>query len=193
MPSDYRLQLKTARQAAGLTQEEAAEAANVSIESWRAYEGGNRLPPPETAAIIADALGADWLKIVFAVEALDALDLLDADVIPKDLTAASVSIANRVSDFVERRRGRQLLSIAEDGVVDAAEEPLFDAIRHDLDGLAVAALVAKFPQKKRAPTLARRSSGVRTSQKGANDCRTMIAHREEESNRNLAARGGASR
>lgn len=193
MPSDYRLQLKTARQAAGLTQEEAAEAANVSIESWRAYEGGNRLPPPETAAIIADALGADWLKVEFARLMVEPLGILRDSTPPQELSTAVLTLINRVFAFADNHRDRQLMRIAEDGMIDEAETPVFEEIARELSDIVGAALVVQHAQKKRAPTLARRSSGARTSQKGANDCKTMIAHREEKSNRNLAARGGASR
>lgn len=45
MPAEYRNIYKTARRAAGMTQEAAAERLGISVESVRAYETGQRIPP----------------------------------------------------------------------------------------------------------------------------------------------------
>lgn len=193
MPSDYRFWLKNARAAAGLTQEQAAERSCVSIESWRAYEYGTRLPPPETAALIAEALDAEWLNLPLARIMLEPLGLLTDETPPQGLPTATLKLINCVFAFADNHRDRALMRIAQDGVIDEDELPEFEQISAELGEIVGAALAVKYAPKKRAPTLARRSSGARTSGKGANDRKTMIAHREEKSNRNLAARGGVSR
>ena len=45
MPEEYRNIYKNARRAAGYTQETAAEQLGLSVESVRAYETGQRIPP----------------------------------------------------------------------------------------------------------------------------------------------------
>ena len=45
MPEEYRNIYKIARRNAGITQEAAAEQLGISVESVRAYETGQRIPP----------------------------------------------------------------------------------------------------------------------------------------------------
>ena len=47
MPEDYSNIYKIARRAAGFTQESAAEQLEISVDSVRAYETSQRLPPSE--------------------------------------------------------------------------------------------------------------------------------------------------
>ena len=50
MPEEYRNIYKNARRAAGYTQETAAEQLGLSVESVRAYETGQRIPPNDGGA-----------------------------------------------------------------------------------------------------------------------------------------------
>ena len=54
---------KTARKAAGLTQERAAMLLNVSVDSLRDYEGNIRPVPNDVAAAMCDAYDAQYLAI----------------------------------------------------------------------------------------------------------------------------------
>ena len=54
MPDETRNIYKTCRKAAELTQEAAAERLGISVESLRAYETGQRVPPDE---VVADMFG----------------------------------------------------------------------------------------------------------------------------------------
>ena len=83
-------QYKRARQAAGLTQEAAAEVLDTSVESLKAYETGLRFPPNAMAAGMAEAYGTPWL----AVEHLRAVSSLLA------LTSSSVRALPRQSSMV---------------------------------------------------------------------------------------------
>ena len=47
MPEEYRNIYKICRKSAGFTQEAAAERLGISVESLRAYETGQRVPPDE--------------------------------------------------------------------------------------------------------------------------------------------------
>ena len=138
---------KVARLKAGKTQEGAAEALGISVESLKAYESYSRLPP---------AGGVDRMCVVY-----DALYLAyqhnriasgDVKVIPEievlDLPRASIRLINRVIQFAEKRRDRELLTIAEDGVISPEERPLYEEIVAELDGLIQAAMELKVAESR---------------------------------------------
>lgn len=138
---------KTARLKAGKTQEGAAEALGISVESIKAYEAYNRLPPADVVdrmCIVYDALylayqhnriASGEIKVVPEIQVLD-------------LPRASIQLINKVIRFAEQHRDRQLMQIAEDGVIDESEQALFDAIIADLDDLVRAALELKLSENK---------------------------------------------
>lgn len=61
MPEETRNIYKTCRKAAGLTQEAAAERLGISVESLRAYETGQRVPPDEVAEAMSDLYNTLYL------------------------------------------------------------------------------------------------------------------------------------
>ncbi|MBQ6358926.1 MAG: helix-turn-helix transcriptional regulator [Clostridia bacterium] len=138
---------KAARQKAGKTQEAAAEALGISVESIKAYESYSRLPPSNIVdgmCIIYDAIylayqhnriASGEIKIVPEVEVLD-------------LPRAALRLINRVLEFAEKRQDRTLMQIAEDGVIDEDERPVFEAIVADLDDLIKAAMELKLSRQR---------------------------------------------
>ena len=138
---------KAARQKAGKTQESAAEALGISVESIKAYESYARIPPSHVVdgmCIIYDAIylayqhnriASGEIKVVPEVEQLD-------------LPRAALKLINRVLEFAEKRQDRTLMQIAEDGVIDEDERPVFDAIMADLDELIKAALEVKLSRQQ---------------------------------------------
>ena len=139
---------KTARMKAGKTQEAAAEALGISVESIKAYESYSRIPPSHVVdgmCIIYDAIYLAYqhnritsgeVKVVPEVEVLD-------------LPRAALKIINRVLEFAEKRQDKTLMKIAEDGVIDEAERPVFEEIVSDLDELIRAAMEVKISQESR--------------------------------------------
>ena len=139
---------KTARMKAGKTQEAAAEALGISVESIKAYESYSRIPPSHVVdgmCIIYDAIylayqhnriASGEVKVVPEVEVLD-------------LPRAALKFINRVLDFAEKHQDKTLMKIAEDGVIDETERPVFDAIVSDLDDLIRAAVEVKISQESR--------------------------------------------
>ena len=137
---------KTARIKAGKTQEGAAEAIGISVESIKAYESYNRLPPAEVVdrmCIVYDALylayqhnriASGEIKVVPEIQVLE-------------LPRASIQLINKVIRFAEQHRDRELLRIAEDGVIDEGERELFNQILADLDDLIQAALNLKVSEE----------------------------------------------
>ena len=137
---------KAARQKAGKTQEAAAEALGISVESIKAYESYARIPSSRVVdgmCIIYDAIylayqhnriASGEIKVVPEVEVLD-------------LPRAALGLINRVLAFAEARRDRDLMTIAEDGVVSEEEQPLYEAILADLDALIKAAMEVKLSRQ----------------------------------------------
>ena len=138
---------KAARQKAGKTQEAAAEALGISVESIKAYESYSRLPPSNVVdgmCIIYDAIylayqhnriASGEIKVIPEVEQLD-------------LPQAALRLINRVLEFADKRQDRTLMQIAEDGVIDEDERPVFEAIVADLDELIKAAMELKLSRQR---------------------------------------------
>lgn len=159
--TDYGLLLKIAREARGLTQEVASEAVGVSVDSWYAYEANLRLPPMETVGRICTALRADYLAWYFQEAHSAGVNVLPAAK-ARRLPSAVLTLLNRVLAFSEQSRARELMEIAEDGVIDDTERALYDAIVSELDGIVEAALSVKFPveaKKERPEGATSRRSG----------------------------------
>ena len=139
---------KTARIKAGKTQEGAAEAIGISVESIKAYESYSRLPPAEIVdrmCIVYDALylayqhnriASGETKVVPEIQVLD-------------LPRAAIQLINKVIAFADRHRDRELLQIAEDGVIDESERELFGEIVAELDGIIQAATNLKVSEHTR--------------------------------------------
>ena len=139
---------KTARIKAGKTQEGAAEAIGISVESIKAYESYSRLPPAEIVdrmCIVYDALylayqhnriASGEIKVVPEIQVLD-------------LPRAAIQLINKVIAFADRHRDRELLQIAEDGVIDESERKLFGEIVAELDGIIQAATNLKVSEHTR--------------------------------------------
>ena len=139
---------KTARIKAGKTQEGAAEAIGISVESIKAYESYSRLPPAEVVdrmCIVYDALylayqhnriASGEIKVVPEIQVLD-------------LPRAAIQLINKAIAFADRHRDRELLQIAEDGVIDESERELFGEIVAELDGIIQAATNLKVSEHTR--------------------------------------------
>ena len=136
----------TCRREAGYTQEQWAEALHCSVETVKAYELRLRVPSNYTVLQMIQVSGLEWLALKHLQETAECLDVVPQVAI-KPLPMAAISLCNKVMAFAERHRDRQLLQIAEDGVIDADERPLFDAIVEDLSGLIGAAYQVKYAEE----------------------------------------------
>ena len=79
MPDDCRNIYKICRKSAGLTQEAAAERLGISVESLRAYETGQRIPPNQVVRLMAILYNAVYL----ALQHLQETDDLYKSVVPE--------------------------------------------------------------------------------------------------------------
>ena len=137
---------RIARTKAGLTQEAAAEALGVSAESIKAYESYARLPPSH----VVDGMCTVYNAIYLAYQHIR-IAAGEIKVVPEvevlSLERAAIRVINRALAFAESRGS--LMQIAEDGVIDEAERPAFDAILSALDELIQAAIELKISRESR--------------------------------------------
>lgn len=132
MPAEYRNIYQTARKAAGLTQEAAAEQLAVSVESLRAYENGYRIPPNDVVARMVVCYDKQYL----AYQHLNESTELMAQVVPqleqRSLMETVLRLFNRLKRLDREGSVEQLLAMAEDGRITEDEREDFDAIVADL-------------------------------------------------------------
>ena len=138
---------QTARKAAGLTQEAAAERLALSVESLRAYETGQRLPGNDIVARMCAVYDTQFLGVQHLRLSAALLPVCIQEARPERLELATIKLVNRIIAFANRHRNDQLLAIAEDGVIDEEERPQFLAIAAELDEIIGAALALRYTEE----------------------------------------------
>lgn len=198
MQREYLIDIKTARRNARLTQEQAAEAVEVSLESWKAYESGQRIPPRETMAKICESLGADWLALEWLQASSEPLGVLPEGITVQGLATAALQLMAALNHLAEGNFIQRLVEIAADGVIEERERPAFREIVTATEDVERCSMQLKFtndqlpPDKKRtAPTRARRR-GRGPQHAAETDCKTIISHWPEKARGNIARMGGVS-
>lgn len=125
---------KRARISGCFSVEQAAELAGISVSSLKEYETYTRIPAICTVDRMCDVYHAPILAYQHN-KLISGKYQVVPDVEERDLATAVMRLVNRVLDFAEKRRDRQLMRIAEDGIIDDEERPLFDAIMQELKDL----------------------------------------------------------
>lgn len=191
MPGEYLNPYQKARKTTRLTQEQAAERLGLSAESLKQYELGKRVPSNAVVWQMVQIYDTSWLALEHLRDTSEALGVLP-EVTVQNLPTAAIQLINRVLDFADRHRDRQLLRIAEDGVIDEAERPEFDDIVRDLDGIVGAALQVKFTpgiKKGRLDVGASKRQDLRLASEI--DRKNNIPHMRAGRKHNFAREGGA--
>lgn len=191
MPGKYLNPYQKARKTTCLTQEQAAERLGLSAESLKQYELGKRVPSNAVVWQMVQVYDTSWLALEHLRDTSEALGVLP-EVTVQSLPTAAIQLINRVLDFADRHRDRQLLRIAEDGVIDEAERPEFDDIVRDLDGIVGAALQVKFTpgiKKGRLDVGASKRQDLRLASEI--DRKNNIPHMRAGRKHNFAREGGA--
>ena len=140
MPGEYRNIYKTARSAAGLTQEAAAERLGLSVESIRAYETGGRVPPSQVVELMVILYNAQHLAYQHLHETNELYNRIVPALEDRDLIRTAVVLRNRLARMEQRRSLDRLLEIAEDDRIDEDERPEFLAIVAELREIVRSAL-----------------------------------------------------
>ena len=126
-----------------MTQEAWAEALDVSVESVKRYETDVRIPPLHIVKAMADLSGDESLAYRFLAKTTQELDVLP-DIEMVNLQAATIRMMNRMARFAAKARDRQLMEIAEDGIISEEEQPLYAEIMDELTGIITAFYQLKF-------------------------------------------------
>ena len=143
MPEEYRNIYKTCRKAAGFTQEAAAERLGISVESLRAYETGQRVPPDDVAELMS-VLYNSLHMLVHHVREKNAMYSRVVPEVPQcSVLEASARLTNRIYAFADSHAVRRHMRMAEDNVIDPVERPEFDAILEELQEIVEAALALR--------------------------------------------------
>ena len=148
MQDETRNIYKTCRKAAGLTQEAAAERLGISVESLRAYETGQRVPPDEVVEAMSDLYNTLHLIVRHVREKNAMYSRVVPDVPHVGVLKASARLTNRIFEFAESHADKRLMRIAEDDVIDSTERAEFDAILKDLQEIVAAALALRCAQSE---------------------------------------------
>ena len=138
----------TCRRRTGMTQEAWAEALDVSVESVKRYETDVRIPPLHIVKAMADLSGDESLAYRFLAKTTQELDVLP-DIEMINLQAATIRLMNRMARFAAKARDRQLMEIAEDGIISEEEQPLYAEIMDELTGIITAFYQIKFYTEER--------------------------------------------
>ena len=121
---------KTCREAAGYTQERAAELLNLSVRHLARIEAGEMIPSDDIAYSMVVLYDSQYL----AVQHLRSASQLAAAILPP-VEQTTIRLFNSFSRWADKRRDKQLLEIAEDGQIDETERPIFDEIVRELGEL----------------------------------------------------------
>lgn len=144
MPEEYINIYKTARRNADITQEAAAEQLGISVESVRAYETGQRIPPNHVVSRMVICYDAQRL----AVYHVNLHDELASSIIPviqsRTLMESVVRLCNRLNRFSSSHSVERLLEIAEDGKIDEEERAEYDSILSELKALIQCGMELRF-------------------------------------------------
>lgn len=132
------------RQRLGLSQEVWAERLDISVDSIRHYEMGDRIPSNAMVLRMINESGYEALAMQHLYGTSHALDVLPSVEPDTPLPQAAIRLINRVLSFADKHRDRQLLTIAEDGVVTDDERPLYNDILDELQDIISAAYQVRY-------------------------------------------------
>ena len=132
------------RNAAGMTQERAAELLGVAPRTLQAWERGERTPPNARVLAMCDI----YFSPTLAIEHLRYSSIIAYDVLPA-VKAAPVSQAvcqllSAIRKLEEIHAEDKLLQIAADGKVDEIEKADFDQLLIELDPIMAAVLSLRY-------------------------------------------------
>ena len=139
---------QAAREAAGMTQERAAELIGLSVESIRSYETEKRLPTDDTVIKMTEIYGgANYL----AYQHLKHKSMIGNTILPDvseiPLSQAALQMIHEMNDFIQCEP--DIIKITMDGVIDASEEFVWTDIVQKCQKLCKAVLTLQYSKKEK--------------------------------------------
>lgn len=148
MPEDTRNIYKSARRSAGLTQEAAAERLGISVESVRAYETAQRIPPNDIVERMVVCYNTQYLAYQHLHETNELMDRVVPELHQRPVTQTVVALINAINRFSRTNSAERLLEIVEDGKVDENEMEDVQEIAQLLKKLTACAMELDFVVRK---------------------------------------------
>lgn len=142
MAAEYRNIYQIPREAAGFTQEKAAELIDISVESLRAYETDRRVPPDKTVVKMIEIYDARYLAYQHLKTSAEVGQAYMPNVKLSDLPTAILKLQKEVADFMKCRD--EMIEITCDGMITEEERPRWEYILKELDDIAGAIMSVKF-------------------------------------------------
>lgn len=139
---------KTARMAAGLTQERASEMMSVSVRSLADYESGVRTPSNDVVSLMCECYNSQLLAIQHIRSSSSSARDLIPEISAMQLPEAALTLIDAIYDFADDRLDRELIDIARDGVIDAGEQQRFQRIVEKLNTITAAAMALRCAKLK---------------------------------------------
>ena len=128
MPDNDKTIYKTCREAAGYTQERAAELLNLSVRQLARFEAGELIPGNDIVYAMVVLYDSQYLGI----QHLRSASQLAADIIPEvepvTLQTAAMRFFNAFMDIIQAHPELKLMRIAEDNIISEDERPIRDEI-----------------------------------------------------------------
>lgn len=187
MAADARNIYQQARFASGMTGEQAAELLRVDVATVRRWEAGTLTPPNARVADMVAVYDAPWLAIQHLRSTSEELDVIP-EVKHQSLPTAVIRLCNMADKLRRTDLYGQLMEIAEDGIIDAQERPIFDELTDQLREFIAAvyqvALTTDYAEtKKESPEAATsRLSDSSTIRSTENHRTTILTHSAADCN-----------
>lgn len=144
MSKDYESMYARHRNAAGMTQERAAELLGVAPRTLQAWERGESTPPNARVLAMCDI----YCSPTLAIEHLRYSSIIAYDVLPAvkavPVAQAVCQLLSSIRKLEEIHAGDRLLEIAADGKVDEIEKADFDQLLIELDPIMAAVLSLRY-------------------------------------------------
>lgn len=138
---------QAAREAAGMTQERAAELIGLSVESIRSYELEKRVPADETVIKMAEIYGgANYLAYQHLKHKSMVGNAILPDVLEVPLSQAALQMVNEMNGFIQCEP--EIIRITMDGVIDTNEELSWMDIIQKCQRLCKAVLTLQYARKE---------------------------------------------
>lgn len=144
MSKDYESMYARHRNAAGITQERAAELLGVAPRTLQAWERGESTPPNARVLAMCDI----YCSPTLAIEHLRYNSIIAYDVLPAvkavPVAQAVCKLISSIRKLEEIHAEDRLLQIAADGKVDEIEQTDFDQLLVELDPIMAAVLSLRY-------------------------------------------------
>lgn len=143
MEQEYTNICAACRKAAHMSQEQWAEALDVSVDTVKGWERNLRIPSNYHVCLMVNLCGEPYFAYLHLLQTSDCLGVLP-DVTKQSLERSAIQIVNSIIRFADKHRGKDLLQIAEDGVIDEKERPIFNEIVRELNDIIGAAYSLRY-------------------------------------------------